>query len=116
MVQEVPAHAGTAFMAALSARLRAFIEKKVQYDAHWRTLQIIYSGHDVPGEGEHKIAAYIREQLAARPPDAEPQRHCLYGLDADLIMLGLTSHEPSFSLIREEVTFGNPKYAASSQP
>jgi 5'-3' exoribonuclease 1 len=92
-------------MARLSEQLHYFISKKVSDDADWRGVQVIFSGHEVPGEGEHKIMEYIR--LSKAQPDYDPNvRHCLYGLDADLIMLGLVTHEPHFALLREEVKFG----------
>ena len=96
---------GTEFMTKLSEQLRYFVNKKITEDANWREVQVVLSGHEVPGEGEHKIMEYIR--LSKAQPDYNPNvRHCLYGLDADLIMLGLLSHDPHFCLLREEVKFG----------
>ncbi|KAI9812956.1 MAG: hypothetical protein M1826_002739 [Phylliscum demangeonii] len=96
---------GTEFMAKLTKQLKYFINKKISEDAEWQGVEVVLSGHEVPGEGEHKIMEYIR--LAKAQPDYDPNvRHCLYGLDADLIMLGLLSHDPHFCLLREEVTFG----------
>jgi len=96
---------GTEFMAKLTRQLKYFIAKKVSEDRDWQGVEIVLSGHEVPGEGEHKIMEYIR--MAKAQPEYDPNvRHCLYGLDADLIMLGLLSHDPHFCLLREEVTFG----------
>ena len=95
-------------MKKLSVQLEYFVRKKVSEDANWRNVEVILSGHETPGEGEHKIMEYIR--TAKSQPDYNPNvRHCLYGLDADLIMLGLLSHDPHFALLREEVTFGPRK-------
>ncbi|KAK6462135.1 Kem1 5 [Scheffersomyces coipomensis] len=102
---------GTEFMAKLTDNLKYFIHKKITEDSNWANITIVLSGHEVPGEGEHKIMEYIRS--ARSQPEYDPNsRHCIYGLDADLIMLGLVSHDPHFALLREEVTFG-PKRGSS---
>ncbi|XP_053648678.1 5'-3' exoribonuclease 1 isoform X1 [Cherax quadricarinatus] len=99
---------GTEFMARLDAQLQYFVTSKISQDRLWQNCKVIYSGHQTPGEGEHKIMEFIR--YTKSQPEYNPNtRHCLYGLDADLIMLGLTSHEPHFSLLREEVRFGGKK-------
>ncbi|TRM64823.1 exonuclease II [Schizophyllum amplum] len=96
---------GTPFMARLSEQLRYFVNKKITEDANWHGVEVVLSGHEVPGEGEHKIMEYIR--LSRAQPDYNPNiRHCMYGLDADLVMLSLLSHDPHFCLLREEVKFG----------
>ena len=101
-------------MAKLTRQLKYFINKKVSEDVDWQGVEVVLSGHEVPGEGEHKIMEYIR--LAKAQPNYDPNiRHCLYGLDADLIMLGLLSHDPHFCLLREEVSFGRKDQKKSKE-
>uniref|UniRef100_A0A4W4G9K9 5'-3' exoribonuclease 1 n=1 Tax=Electrophorus electricus TaxID=8005 RepID=A0A4W4G9K9_ELEEL len=99
---------GTEFMARLQEQLKYFVHKKLSMDRMWQGVRVYLSGHETPGEGEHKIMEFIRSEIADLGHDPNT-RHCLYGLDADLIMLGLTSHEPHFCLLREEVRFGGKK-------
>jgi 5'-3' exoribonuclease 1 len=97
---------GTPFMGRLSEVIKFYIQKKIKEDQSWRDVEIIFSGHEVPGEGEHKILEYIRHQKSTS--NYHPNlSHCMYGLDADLIMLSLVSHEPHFSLIREDDVLKN---------
>ncbi|XP_058129532.1 5'-3' exoribonuclease 1 [Anopheles ziemanni] len=96
---------GTAFMVRLQKALEHFIQVKIATDVLWKACTVILSGHETPGEGEHKIMEYIRH-AKAQPGFNPNTRHCLYGLDADLVMLGLCTHERYFSLLREEVKFG----------
>uniref|UniRef100_A0A8C1DQD7 5'-3' exoribonuclease 1 n=2 Tax=Cyprinus carpio TaxID=7962 RepID=A0A8C1DQD7_CYPCA len=99
---------GTDFMARLQEQLKYFVHNKLSTDKAWQGVNVYLSGHETPGEGEHKIMEFIRSETT-KPGHNPNTRHCLYGLDADLIMLGLTSHEPHFSLLREEVRFGGKK-------
>lgn len=101
-------------MEKLTRQLKYFVNKKISEDVDWQGVEIVLSGHEVPGEGEHKIMEYIR--LAKAQPDYNPNlRHCIYGLDADLIMLGLLSHDPHFCLLREEVLFGRQNQKQSKE-
>lgn len=56
--------------------------------------RVFLSDHHVPGEGEHKLMRYLK-----RLPPHEPV--CIYGLDADLIVLSLLSGHPNLYLIRD---------------
>ncbi|EOD37797.1 hypothetical protein EMIHUDRAFT_225049 [Emiliania huxleyi CCMP1516] len=81
---------GTAFMA----------RARIHSCEAWRGIKVILSDATVPGEGEHKIMEHIRDQR--RLDGYEPNsRHVIHGLDADLIMLALATHEPHFTILRE---------------
>lgn len=93
---------GTPFMSRLAVALRKHVALRMAEGGIWSSLRVILSDASVPGEGEHKIAQFIRVQRTQ--PGYDPAvRHVLYGLDADLIMLALATHEQYFTVLRELV-------------
>jgi 5'-3' exoribonuclease 2 len=99
---------GTPFMDILATSLRYWCAYKLNTDPAWARMKIIISDATVPGEGEHKIMDFVRSQRSS--PNHDPNTsHVIYGLDADLIMLGLATHEPHFRVLREDVFFQDSK-------
>ena len=84
---------GTYFMKKLNDELKVFI----------KTLPIkcILSDSDERGEGEHKILHYIKNNLTHE----KSNKICIYGLDADLIMLSLVSKKENIVLLRERTDY-----------
>jgi len=83
---------GTEFMRRLNLRIREWM------DIYGGTPQIILSDSTVPGEGEHKILEYLRK-------NSTKGKTVIYGLDADLVMLGLVSGINDLYLLRERTAY-----------
>jgi len=93
--------AGTNFMKQLSQHIDFFIKRKLQDDSVWRGIEnIIFSDSSVPGEGEHKIIDHIRDYQNSNNYEKN-DKHCIYGMDSDLVMLSLVTHEENMYILRD---------------
>ena len=86
---------GTSMMNHLSKYLDWFVKGKISHDPHWKDIEVVISNERVFGEGEHKIINYIRKY------SSPCESFCIHGLDADLIMLGMTLNKNNIYILRE---------------
>ena len=91
---------GTLFMNKLSVTLK----KNVIQNPKLKHLQIVISDSNIPGEGEHKLLQHMKEKQSQTDSEAI---NVIYGLDADLIMLCISSKLDRILLLREAVEFDN---------
>ena len=98
---------GSIFMYKLCQAIRHHLKTKSLYfnpKTNKPHFNIIFTGSDVPGEGEHKIMNYIKTN---KDSFNSQESIIIYGLDADLIMLSILSHQSNIFLLREKQEYGN---------
>ena len=88
---------GTEFMRLLNIKIVEWCKKQ--------KLEIIYSSCNTPSEGEHKLLQFIRDNNKANKKFS----YVIYGLDADLIFLALTTGLKDVFLLREAVHLNKNK-------
>ena len=91
---------GTIFMSELNTMIQEYFSLE-KYSKE--PLNILVSGSNKPGEGEHKLFDYIR----INPEKHASESTVIYGLDADLIMLSINHLPicPQIYLFRETPHF-----------
>jgi 5'-3' exonuclease len=91
---------GTDFMNTLSSQIACEFENK---ESVYGVKQIIVSGSNDPGEGEHKMYEHLRANANRQ------ENVAIYGLDSDLIMLSIfhTIYCYNIYIFREANVFGD---------
>jgi len=74
---------GTKLMDKLTKFIDFYIRNKMRDDQEWQRLRVVFSNEKAIGEGEHKIMKYIRRH------NQPHKKTCIFGLDADLLLLGI---------------------------
>jgi len=91
---------GTPFMNELSSKIK---KSFANLESHFNVKELIVSGSDSPGEGEHKMFQHIRKNKNKINGNI-----AVYGLDSDLIMLSLfhCQYFQQMYIFRETPEFG----------
>lgn len=90
---------GTIFMQKLNKAIINYINFSKTKENKNRT--VLFSSSNTPAEGEHKVLQYIRTN-----PPKDTDNSVIYGLDADLLFLSLSTHNKNIYLIRESQELG----------
>lgn len=90
---------GTSFMCRLMKSLQAFCD---DFGKDRSGLRVILSPFQDHGEGEHKICHYIRNSTCD-----DDTTDVIYGLDADMILLGMLSKNANNTFLMREPMFYN---------
>ena len=90
----------TNFMINLEKYIDNYILQKKKENADiWKDINIIFSGTNVPGEGEYKIMEIMREEKIK--DEKKIINHCIFSNDADFILLSLLCHEANIVLLKK---------------
>lgn len=90
---------GTDLMEVIHEHIRKEINSlSYNYDTVFPSI-VIYSSYHQVGEGEHKIVKYFRDNVIDHSTD---EYHVIWGLDADLFMLGISLPTDKVILARDD--------------